>query len=146
MDDEADDINRRSFFPTLAFSPLALLGLRKKPDKTDLRVKRMYETKEYYRKRFNDLIERLQTADEDADYWRLRCLAAELDLKDRNDSIDMGVHLLKSGRDKIDASEFLSLERGMPYRHSHCMTRSAEKKLEQVEDSPLRAKLVRRAD
>ena len=84
----------------------------------------MYETKEYYRKRFNDLIERLQTAENDADYWRLRCFAAELDLKDRNDSIDMGVHLLNSGRDKIDASEFLALEKCMPYRHSHCMSGS----------------------
>ena len=62
-----DEIRRRSFFSALAFSPLALLGLGKKPDNSDVPMKRMYETKEFYRT--------------SADHWRDRALEAEKKLQ-----------------------------------------------------------------
>ena len=121
-------IPRRKFFTfsaLAALSPLALLGIGKtKPDDSDVRVKRMYETKEYYRELCDNWKKVVNLRAKNTDYWCERALAAEEDLKDRNDSIDMAVHLLNSGRDKIDASEFLILERSGPYRHPHCMSGS----------------------
>ncbi len=90
-----DELPRRTFFSALsalALSPLAWLGLRKEPEKTDLRVKRMYDTKEFYRKK-SDLDNYIH-----ADtvkyhvgrekYWRERALVAEKALKVAQAKID----------------------------------------------------------
>lgn len=72
-------IPRRSFFSALAaLSPLAWLGLRRpKPDNSDVRVKRMYETKEFYRTKADYFEDRAGTAENDADYWQGRADTAE---------------------------------------------------------------------
>ena len=91
----SNETTRRSFFSALAFSPLALLGLRKKPDKPDLRVKLLCGEIEHYREisdhwhkfalaamKENDRLMKVAEQNvKDADYWEGRALEAEFDLE-----------------------------------------------------------------
>ncbi len=73
------ELPRRTFFSALALSPLALLGLKTKPDDPDEDIKKG-QTKSF--PTVDEMLDSLkQPWDETADYWEGRALMAEFDLE-----------------------------------------------------------------
>ena len=109
---------RRKFFGMVAgFLPLGLFGVtKKKPDRTDIRVKRWYETARTYKRSLEQSEIVAEHLAKDRDYWRERCLALEKAISNAISELDLN-------EKTVDALQILAEVEYPPYyTHPDCLS------------------------